>query len=168
MTSEQTGMALAINTPARSIATGTASPSDRIAPDCHGQNFFEIDRSLQGLLHLYLPADLRSRLTPHYRRLGEIAGGTLDALARTSDRHTPKLHARDAYGRDADWIEFHPAYREMERIGYGEFGIHCMSRRAGAFGQDTPVAPVAKYVFQYLFAQAEFGLLCPISVTERL
>ena len=54
----------------------------------------------------------------------------------------------------------------MEGIGYGEFGIHSMSRRAGAFGRNAPIAPVAKYVFQYVFAQAEFGLLCPISVTE--
>ena len=149
--------------------TGTAaatSNSDRIAPDCRGQNFFEIDHSLQGLLHLYLPQALREHLTPHYRRLGEIAGSRLDELARDSDRNIPRLQARDRFGRDEDSIEFHPSYREMEKLGYGEFGIHCMSRRAGVFGLAEPVAPVAKYVFQYLFAQSEFGLMCPISVTE--
>jgi acyl-CoA dehydrogenase len=78
----------------------------------------------------------------------------------------PVLHPRDRFGRDADWIEFHPAYREMERIGFGEFGIHCMSRKAGVLGWPEPVPPIAKYVFQYIFAQSEFGLLCPISVTE--
>ena len=142
------------------------APSDFIAPDCRGQNFFDIDRSLQGLLKVYLPAGLREQLLPHYKRLGEIAGGRLDELSRSADKHLPKLHARDAFGRDADWIEFHPDYREMERIGYAEFGIHAMSRRAGVFGLDKPVAPVAKYVFQYLFTQSEFGLMCPISVTE--
>lgn len=142
------------------------SNSDRIAPDCSGQNFFEIDHALQGLLHLYLSDDLREQLTPHYRRLGAIAGSRLDELARDADRHGPRLQARDRFGRDEDWIEFHPSYREMERIGFGEFGIHCMSRRAGVFGLDKPVAPVGKYVFQYLFAQSEFALMCPISVTE--
>lgn len=142
------------------------SGSDWIAPDCHGLNFFDIDHSLQGLLEVYLPQDLRTHLTPHYRRLGEIAGTRLDDLARTADRHGPRLHVRDARGRDEDWIEFHPAYREMERLGYSEFGIHCMSRRGGVLGWRDPVAPVAKYVFQYLFSQSEFGLLCPISATE--
>jgi alkylation response protein AidB-like acyl-CoA dehydrogenase len=142
------------------------SASERVAPDCAGLNFFSIDRSLQDLLHCYLPDDLRAHMTPHYQRLGELAGGRLDALARESDRHIPRLNARDRQGRDEDWIEFHPAYRDMERLGYGEFGIHCMSRRAGVLGWPQAVAPVAKYVFQYLFAQSEFGLMCPISATE--
>ena len=76
------------------------------------------------------------------------------------------MHQRDAFGRDEDWVEFHPAYREMEKIALERFGIHCMSRRAGTFGLDAPVPPLAKYAFQYLFAQSEFGLMCPISATE--
>jgi alkylation response protein AidB-like acyl-CoA dehydrogenase len=143
-----------------------SSASERVAPDCAGLNFFTLDRSLQDLLHCYLPDDLRQHLTPHYARLGALAGGRLDTLARLSDRHIPRLNARDRLGRDEDWIEFHPAYREMEQIGYGEFGIHCMSRRPGVLGWPQTVPPVAKYVFQYLFAQSEFGLMCPISATE--
>ncbi len=136
-----------------------------LAPDCHGLNFFDIDHSLQALLPLYLPDDLRKHMTPHYRRLGEIAGGRLDELARLSDRHGPVLHARDAFGRDEEWIEFHPAYREMEQIAFGDFGIHALSRRPGVLGWDgTPTT--AKYVLQYLFVQSEFALMCPISVTD--
>ena len=142
------------------------SASDWVAPDCHGLNFYDIDASLQGLLQLYMPDDLRQHMTPHYRRLGEIAGGRLDELARHADRHGPILHTRDHMGRDEDWIEFHPAYREMERIGYGDFGIHCMSRSPGVLGWPDKVPPIAKYVFQYIFAQSEFGLMCPISVTD--
>ena len=144
----------------------TMSGSDWIAPDCHGSNFYDLDRSLQGLLELYMPAPLRAHMTPHFRRLGGLAGGRLDELARLADRHVPVLHPRDAAGRDADWLEFHPAYREMERIGYGDFGIHCMSRKPGVLGWPERVPAIAKYVFQYIFAQAEFGLLCPISATE--
>jgi acyl-CoA dehydrogenase len=143
-----------------------ASGSDWIAPDCRGLNFFQIDRSLQGLLDLYMPEDLRAHMVPHFRRLGEIAGGRLDELARLADRHVPVLHPRDHFGRDEDWLEFHPAYREMERIGFEEFGIHCMSRKPGVLGWPEKVPAIAKYVFQYLFAQSEFGLLCPISATE--
>ena len=33
-------------------------------------------------------------------------------------------------------------------------------------GYNKPLPPVAKYAFQYLFVQGEFGLMCPISVTD--
>jgi len=146
--------------------THPPSNSDRIAGDCHGLNFFDIDASLQSLLQIYLPADLLAHMLPHYRRLGEIAGGRLDELARLADKRGPQLHPRDAFGRDEDWIEFHPAYREMEKIALEDFGIHRMSRRPGAFGWPEKTPPAAKYAFQYLFVQSEFGLMCPISATE--
>ncbi|MEH6526675.1 MAG: acyl-CoA dehydrogenase family protein [Sneathiella sp.] len=139
---------------------------DWVADDCHGLNFFDIDQSLQDLLTLYLPQDLREHMTPIYQRLGNIAGNRLDDLARMCDRHPPVLHSRDARGRNEDWIEFHPAYREMEQLGYGEFGIHAMSHKPGVFGWPEKIPPMAKYIFQYLFTQSEFGLMCPISVTD--
>ena len=139
---------------------------DWVAPDCQGLNFFEIDYSLQTLMKLYLDEDLLNHMLPHYRRLGEVSGGRLDELSRISDRHTPLLHSRNPKGVDEDWIEFHPAYREMEQIGFGDYGIHCMSRTPGVLGWPEKVPPLAKYLFQYLFAQSEFGLMCPISVTE--
>jgi acyl-CoA dehydrogenase len=106
------------------------------------------------------------RLTPHYQHLGQLAGGRLDELARIADRHPPVLHPRDRFGRDQDWIEYHPAYREMEQIAFGKFQFHAMSHRGGVLGMDRPLPPVAKYAFQYLFVQGEFGLMCPISVTD--
>ena len=142
------------------------SLNDWIAPDCVGQNFYDIDHSLQALLSLYMDDDVRAHMTPHLRRLGELAGGRLDELARLSDQHEPVLHVRSRRGVDEDWIEFHPAYREMEKIGFGEFGIHCMSRTTGVLGWPEKVPPIAKYAFQYIFTQAEFGLMCPISVTD--
>ncbi|PPQ34689.1 acyl-CoA dehydrogenase family protein [Rhodopila globiformis] len=140
--------------------------SDWIAPDCAGMDFYAVDPGLRDLLRLYLPASVLAHLTPHYQRLGQLAGGRLDTLAREADRHVPVLHARDRFGRDEDWIEYHPAYREMERIAFGDFQFHAMSHRGGVLGMDRPLPPVAKYAFQYLFVQAEFGLMCPISVTD--
>ncbi len=83
-----------------------------------------------------------------------------------SDKRSPILHSRDRFGRDEDWVEYHPAYQEMERIAYGEFGMHAMSRRGGVLGWPEIVPPVVKYTFNYLFAQSEFGLLCPVSATD--
>lgn len=140
--------------------------ADHIAPDCSGQNFYAIDRGLRDLLAHYLtPEDFR-RLEPHFDRLGALAGGRLDELARIADRHAPVLHPRDRFGRDEDFIDYHASYREMEQIAFGDFQFHAMSHRAGALGMDRPLPAVAKYALQYLFVQAEFGLMCPISVTD--
>jgi len=143
-----------------------ASASELLAPDCRGQNFFRIDPGLHQLLALYLDAPTLQHFEPHFDRLGALAGGRLDELATIADKHPPVLHARDRQGRDEDWIEYHPAYREMEQIAFGDFQFHAMSHRGGVLGFDAPLPPVAKYVFQYLFVQSEFGLMCPISVTD--
>ena len=140
--------------------------ADHIAPDCAGQNFYAIDRGLRDLMRLYLEPDDFRRLEPHFDRLGELAGGRLDELARTADKHPPVLNPRDRFGRDEDWIDYHSSYREMENIAFGDFQFHAMSHRAGALGMDRPLPAVAKYALQYLFVQAEFGLMCPISVTD--
>ncbi len=140
--------------------------SDHLALDCRGMNFYRIDRGLQDLLKLYMDPKLREHLNPHYDRLGELAGGKLDELAEVADKHPPVLHPRDRFGRDEDWIEYHPAYREMEKIAFGELGLHAMSHRGGVLGWPEALPPIAKYAFTYLFVQAEFGLMCPISVSD--
>ncbi len=139
---------------------------DHIAPDCAGANFYAIDRGLRDLLQAYLePNDFR-RLEPHFSRLGALSGGRLDELARVADKHPPVLNPRDRFGRDEDWIDYHASYREMEQIAFGDFQFHAMSHRAGTLGMDRPLPAAAKYALQYLFVQAEFGLMCPISVTD--
>src|SRR3954454_9496368 len=147
-------------------ASEPAGSANHIALDCAGLNFYEIDRVLRDLLPLYLTEDDYRQLQPHFQRLGHLAGGRLDELARIADKNPPVLQARDRFGRDEDWIDYHPAYREMESIAFGDFQFHAMSHRAGALGSSRPLPAVAKYALQYLFVQAEFGLMCPISVTD--
>jgi len=137
-----------------------------IAPDVHGQNFYALDRQFQDVLSLYLDAGWRTQMTPHFERLGELAGGRIDELASIADKHPPVLHPRDRFGRDEDWIEYHPAYREMEKIAFGDFGMHAMSHRPGVLGMNETAPPLVKYAFTYLLVQAEFGLMCPISVSD--
>jgi acyl-CoA dehydrogenase len=149
----------------QSPATKPQGP-DHLGLDCSGENFYTIDRGLRDLLRLYLSPDDFGHLEPHFHRLGELAGGRLDELARAADKHPPVVNPRDRFGRDEDWIDYHASYREMERIAFGDFQFHAMSHRAGALGMDRPLPAVAKYALQYLFVQAEFGLMCPISVTD--
>jgi acyl-CoA dehydrogenase len=154
--------------PPTSLASraSTAARSAKLAPDCRGLNFFAIDHSLRSLLSLFMEAPLLAHLEPHLDALGELAGGRLGELAELADRHPPVLHARDRLGRDEEWIEFHPAYREMEEIAFACFGMHAMGHRPGVLGWPETLPPLAKHVFHYLFAQAEFGLLCPVNLTD--
>ncbi len=140
--------------------------ANAIAPDTTGLNFYGADQSLQDLLAIHLPAKLIAHITPQLDRLGALAGDHLDTCARLADRHPPVLHHRDRYGRDIQHIEYHPAYRELERVAFGEFGIHAMSHAKGILGWPETYPAAAKHAFTYLFNQAEFGLGCPINVTD--
>ncbi len=137
-----------------------------IAPDTRDWNFFEADDGLQDLLTIYLTPELAEHLRPYLAKLGALAAGELDEAAHLADRHPPILHHRDRFGREYQSIEYHPAYRRLEEVAYGQFAMHAMSHRGGTVGWPDPLPAVAKHAFTYLFNQAEFGLGCPINVTD--
>jgi alkylation response protein AidB-like acyl-CoA dehydrogenase len=137
-------------------------------PDSHGINLYTADPALRRLAGLYAPADLLAHLEPHLHRLGGLAGGQLDELAGQADRNPPILHARSRSGADVQHIEKHPAYTAMEQMAFGDYGLAALSHRGGVLGWPAPMPPVAKYLLTYLFVQAEFGLMCPVSMTDSL
>ena len=139
--------------------------SDHVGGDSRELNFFQAGAGLRDLLRLYLSADEQAHFWPHFDRLGQLAGGDLDRWADQADKHPPVLHNRDRFGRDVQWIEHHPAYHEMERVGFHEFGLHAAPHRP-ILGWPTGVSPMVKFALHYLFSQAEFGLMCPLAVTE--
>ncbi|MCL1962273.1 MAG: acyl-CoA dehydrogenase family protein [Desulfovibrionaceae bacterium] len=140
--------------------------ADLVAPDCQGLNFWRIDHTIRQLLGLYLEPEVLAHFEPHLDELGHLCGNRMNELAKLADKHGPMLHYRDRFGRNEDWVEYHPAYQEMERIAYERYGMHAMSRREGVLGWPGIVPSVVKYAFNYLFAQTEFGLLCPVSATD--
>ena len=143
-------------------------PTDHPVPDAHGRNLYSQDRTLQALLPLYLPADLCAHLQPHLQRLGGLAGGLLDTLALRTDKHPPTLQQRSRSGQDIQRIDKHPDYLALEQVAFGDFGLAAMSHRAGVLGWPAPLPAAAKYALTYLFVQAEFGLCCPLSMTDSL
>ncbi len=152
--------------PLKQDRAAAANQPGLLAPDTTGMNFYRADPALTDLLRLHLPEALFRHIEPHLDRLGGMAGGTLDECARLADRHTPVLHQRDKFGRDTQYIEYHPAYRELEKAAFGEFGIHALSIRKGIMGWPDKYPVVAKHAFTFLFNQAEFGMGCPINVTD--
>jgi alkylation response protein AidB-like acyl-CoA dehydrogenase len=119
------------------------------------------------LLGLYLdPSELR-HMQPHFERLGRLVGGRLDDLAREADKTPPRLEPRNRQGEDRQSIVKATAYREMERLAFGELALAAVSHRP-ALGWERPLASASKYALTYLFAQSEFGLLCPVNMTDSL
>jgi alkylation response protein AidB-like acyl-CoA dehydrogenase len=137
-------------------------------PDSRGINLFHADPDYAGLLQHYLEPKLYAHLLPHFERLGALAGDELDRLAAAADRNPPVLHQRTRSGEDRQWIEKHPAYRRLEEVAFGEYGLAAMSHRGGVLGWPAPLPPIAKYALTYLYVQAEFGACCPLSMTDAL
>jgi acyl-CoA dehydrogenase len=141
---------------------------DQAVPDSRGINLYEADPDLRRLASLYLPGDLLRHLEPHLHALGALAGGSLDELAGQADRNPPVLHPRSRTGADTQRVQKHPAYAAMEHLAFAEYGLAALSHRGGVLGWPAPMPPVAKYLLTYLFVQAEFGLMCPVSMTDSL
>ena len=137
-------------------------------PDRTGTNAYTDDPEFARLLPVYLPPELVTHLQPHLHRLGELAGGELDRLAHSADLNPPTLEHRSRAGADAQRILKHPDYVEMERLAFSEFGLAAMSHRSGVLGWNQPMPAAVKYALTYLFVQAEFGLCCPLSMTDSL
>ena len=137
-------------------------------PETRGWNLWDRDSALRALLPLYLPADLMDHVRPHLSELGGRITTELDDLAAEADRNPPVLHQRGRQGVDDPHIAFHPAYRALEQVAFGDYGLAAMSHRGGVLGWPDPMPPAVKYAFTYLFVQSEFGLCCPLSMTDAL
>jgi acyl-CoA dehydrogenase len=129
-------------------------------------NFADRDPALRPLLDHYLCAEDRARLEPVLAELGELAAGELDFLAATADRNPPTLRQYAADGTRIDEVEYHPSYERMCELAFHQHGLAAMSHRAGVFGWPTPAPHLVKYALSYLFVQSEFGLACPVSMTD--
>ena len=144
----------------------TSDEQPLVAADTRGWNFYRADRTLRMLLPVYLDADLLAHIEPYLDSLGERVANDLDEFARLANANPPKLIHRDRFGRDLQQIEYHSAYRELEKAAFAEYEIHALSHRAGVLEWPQRMPLVAKHAFTFLFNQAEFGLGCPINVTD--
>lgn len=128
-------------------------------------NFADLDPALRPLLDRYLTPDDRARIEPVLAELGELAAGELDRLAATAEVNVPVLQPYSPSGDRVDEVVFHPAYEKMVEIGFCRFGLAALSH-GGVLGWSEPAPHIVKYALGYLFSQAEYGLGCPINMTD--
>jgi len=91
--------------------------------------------------------------------------GVIDQQARLADKFGPRLEIRDANGERVDRVDYHPAYRALERTAYGELGLVARKYFPTAREQ-LGGAHVSTYGLGYVFAQLEQGLYCPVCMTD--
>ena len=149
-----------------SLTSPAPQPAQDAMPSTRGLNFYQEDRNLQFLCETLMGAAAFERARPLLAEMGAVAGGELDELAAQADKNPPTLRAFDSAGRRVDEVVFHPSYRAMERIAFSRFGLAALSHHDGVLGWPGRVPQTVKYALSYLFAQSEFGLLCPVNMTD--
>ena len=137
------------------------------APDVTRLNLFRIDKSLQHVLRLRLAPDLLTHLESHFGKVGARVACDLDANARLADRHPPVLDHATAMAATTNGSSL--SGLSGARTGrLRRFRPSGDVASGGVLGWKEPLPPIVKYALTYLFAEAEFGLLCPINMTDSL
>jgi alkylation response protein AidB-like acyl-CoA dehydrogenase len=103
---------------------------------------------------------LDASLEPRLIEMGERAAFEVAPLAQIADRESPRLVTHDARGNRINRVDYHPSYREMERIAYGSGMI------AVNYVDPQPTSRTFGFALGYLFAMAEMGLYCPLCMTD--
>ena len=137
-------------------------------PDSRGINAYTRDKYFSKLLEFYVGKDLLNQIEDKFIELGECLGSELEDLALSADKNPPKLIKRLRDGSLSNTIEKHPDFIKLEKIAFEKFGLAAMSHRAGVFEMQSILPPIIKYGLTFLFVQNEFGLCCPVSMTDSL
>ncbi|MCQ8769606.1 acyl-CoA dehydrogenase family protein [Streptomyces telluris] len=94
------------------------------------------------------------------RELGARAGTEeVQDWARTAEAHPPVLRTHDRYGHRVDEVEFHPSWHRLMAAAV-ESGQH-----AAPWAEARPGAHLVRAAKFYVWAQAEPGHGCPVSMT---
>ncbi|PCC55852.1 acyl-CoA dehydrogenase [Brevibacterium aurantiacum] len=128
-------------------------------------NYVDLDPALQPLIESYLESADRELLAPVLTALGADAAQRLAPLADVADKNPPRLEQFNREGDRVDTIDYHHSYQELQKAAYEEYGLSALSHR-GLHGWDDVPPHLVKYILSYVFVQAEFGLACPVSMTD--
>ncbi|MBI5369249.1 MAG: acyl-CoA dehydrogenase family protein [Planctomycetes bacterium] len=134
-------------------------------PEPFAASYWEADPTLRAWLARRLPAPTLDWARPALEAMGRAAAFEVAPRAAVADRLSPRLVSHDARGERLDFVEYHPAYREMEAVAYGGGTI------ALKYEPETPASHrrqrhAVGFALGYLFGQAEMGLFCPVCMTD--
>jgi putative acyl-CoA dehydrogenase len=124
-------------------------------PPFEDVNLFASDRALREAVDREGGSAYAERLDAFGARMGSAE---VLVLAAAAHRHLPELRTRDRYGDRLDEVEYHPAYHAMMGEGIGA-GI------SAAAWNGTPAGHVLHAALEFLLAEVEPSVCCPITMT---
>ncbi len=124
-------------------------------PPFEDVNLFTSDRALVSAVEQAGAGLHKERLSAFGARTGsaEVAEWAMQA-----NRNPPQLKSFDRYGQRIDEVEFHPAYHELMKLGL-EAGVSSAAWNGAEKGH------VLHTALEFLMAQAEPGVCCPMTMT---
>ncbi|HEV7764456.1 MAG TPA: acyl-CoA dehydrogenase family protein [Thermoanaerobaculia bacterium] len=131
-------------------------------PDPPDVSYWEASPDFRAFCRRKLSESAFAWAEPQLSAMGERAAKEVAPLAAIADREGPRLITHDPRGNRINRVDYHPAYREMERIAYGS-GMIAMKYQTHEHSQH---APFIGFALGYLFAMAEMGLYCPLCMTD--
>ncbi|HEY7339893.1 MAG TPA: acyl-CoA dehydrogenase family protein [Ktedonobacterales bacterium] len=155
-------------TPQTDQADVEQSPMVGAMPDTRRVNFYDAAPYLRFVLRKYLDPKEWAIAELLLRELGSRVGNEIEDLAAEADRESPPLVVRNKRGEPINDVLPSRAYRDLERILYGEYGMAAMAMRPGVIEADRSSSLVLNDAFIFLAGQAESGLFCPLSMTRAM
>ncbi|HSN67819.1 MAG TPA: acyl-CoA dehydrogenase family protein [Thermoanaerobaculia bacterium] len=134
-------------------------------PDPPAVSYWDVSPALRDLLRRRLSPGDFAWAEPQLRAMGELAAREVAPRAAVADRESPRLVTHTPAGERCNVIDYHPAYREMERIAYGS-GMISMKYDPAVLAEHGDGIQTICFALGYLFAMAEMSLYCPACMTD--
>lgn len=145
-----------------------SDPGSRYIPPPETDDWYTPDEHLRWLVRRAAGEALWPVIDSALAELGVLVPQRLEPLVRVADRNPPQLRQYDGRGQRIDEIEFHPAYREIERMVLG-FGAVRAPYTTGWRGiSDRTPRPLVTAML-YMFLQADQAITgCPIGMMDAM
>ncbi|MBI2212489.1 MAG: acyl-CoA dehydrogenase family protein [Acidobacteria bacterium] len=134
-------------------------------PEPPDVSYWDASPALRELLSAKLNRADLDWAAPQLAAMGDAAARTVAPLAAIADRESPRLVTHDPRGNRVDRIDYHPSYREMQRLAYGS-GMVGMKYDETTLAAHPAAVQLTGFALGYLFAMAEMGLYCPVCMTD--
>lgn len=155
----------------RSMGTEAVLPSDpgsHHIPPLEDTDWYTPDEHLRWMVRRAAGESLWPTLDAALGELGQLVPQRLEPLVRVADHNPPRLRQYDGRGERVDEIDFHPAYREIERtvLGFGAVRAAYVPGWRGIGGR-LPRSLVA--AMNYMFLQSDQAITgCPIGMMDAM
>ncbi len=143
-----------------------SDPGARHIPVVDADDWYQPDEHLRWLVRRLVGEAVWPVADAALGDLGRLVPGVIEPLAVMADRHPPVLHHYNRRGERIDEIEFHPAYRELERVVTG-FGVVRAGHVPGWRGLAGRAPGTLVAAMNYLLLQADLSVTgCPIGMMD--